>query len=297
MVAVLADEHVDLGELEVFLTLAEELHFGRTAGRLRLSQPRVSQLVRSLERRVGGRLFERTSRRVALTPLGSRLLEGARPAFNGLQQALVEARTFAQGLRVGFLGAYSSALDTALAAFCARHPDCVVSMVQVNWTDVFGPLRRSEVDLQACPLPVEQDDLTVGPVVTELPRLVAIARAHPLAARPVITIEELADLKVIQPEATVPEELKRTFWPPTHTPAGHPIPRAAVARTEQEMLSTVAHGSGVFITTTALPRHFTHPDVAFIPFTGMPPARVALVWRRDNDKSKVIEFANLVVSS
>ncbi len=294
MVAVVADEHVELGELEVFLTLADELHFGRTAARLRLSQPRVSQLVRLLERRVGGRLFERTSRRVALTPLGTRLREGAQPPFDQLRQALVEVRTFAQGLRVGFLGSYGSTLDGALAAFHARHPDCGVTMVQLTWTDVFGPLRRSEVDLQACLLPVEQDDLTVGPVVAECPRLVAIARAHPLAARPVITIEDLSDLKVVQPAATVPAELKRTFWPPSYTPAGHPIRRATVARTEQEMLSAVAHGSGVFITTTAMPRHFTHPDVAFIPFAGLPPARVALVWRRDNDKTKVIEFANLV---
>jgi DNA-binding transcriptional LysR family regulator len=288
-----ADEHMEIGELEVFLTLADELHFGRTAERLRFSQPRVSQLVRSLERRVGGRLFERTSRRVALTPLGTRLLEGARPAFDRLRQTLVGVRAFAQGLRVGFLGSYGSTLDEALAAFRARHPDCAVTMVQLTWTDVFGPLRRSEVDLQACLLPVEQDDLTVGPIVAESPRLIAISRAHPLAQRPVITIEDLADLEVIQPAETVPEELKRTFWPPAHTPAGRPIPRATVAHTEQEMLSTAAHGSGVFITTTAMPRHFTHPEVAFIPFTGMPPARVALVWRRDNDKHKVLELANL----
>jgi Bacterial regulatory helix-turn-helix protein, lysR family len=64
---------VDTTEIEVFLVLAEELHFGRTAERLRLPQPRVSRLVAALERRVGGTLFERTSRRVRLTPLGQQL--------------------------------------------------------------------------------------------------------------------------------------------------------------------------------------------------------------------------------
>lgn len=292
----MGDEHFELDELEVFLALAEELHFGRTAERLRFSQPRVSQLVRSLERRVGGRLFERTSRRVALTPLGIRLLDGVRPAFDGLRQALIDVRTFAQGLRVGFIGAYGSTLDKALAAFRARHPDCAVKMIELAWTDLFGPLRRSEVDLQICLVPVAQSDLTVGPVLAEFPRMLAIAHSHPMALRPVISIEELADLKVIQPAATVPDELKRSFWPPTHTPHGRPIPQAAVARTEQEMLSMVAHGSGVFLTTTAMPRHYTHPEVAFIPFTGMPPARVALIWRRDNDKNKVIELASLANS-
>jgi DNA-binding transcriptional LysR family regulator len=55
---------MDTAEIEVFLTLAEELHFGRTAERLRMLQPRVSRLVSALEHRVGGVLFERTSRRV-----------------------------------------------------------------------------------------------------------------------------------------------------------------------------------------------------------------------------------------
>ncbi|MBO0806882.1 MAG: LysR family transcriptional regulator, partial [Actinobacteria bacterium] len=55
---------MDASEIEVFLALAEELHFGRTAERLRLPQSRVSRLVASLERRVGGALFERTTRRV-----------------------------------------------------------------------------------------------------------------------------------------------------------------------------------------------------------------------------------------
>ncbi|OZM81281.1 hypothetical protein CFP66_17160 [Pseudonocardia sp. MH-G8] len=59
-------------EIEVFLTLAEELHFGRTGERLGISQGRVSQTVQRLERRFGLLLFQRTSRRVAITPAGAR---------------------------------------------------------------------------------------------------------------------------------------------------------------------------------------------------------------------------------
>ena len=64
---------MDTAEIEVFLVLAEELHFGRTAELLHMPQPRVSRLVSALERRIGGALFERTSRRVRLTPLGQQL--------------------------------------------------------------------------------------------------------------------------------------------------------------------------------------------------------------------------------
>ena len=62
---------MEFRELECFVVLSEELHFARTAERLYLSPGRVSQLVRSLETRIGGRLFHRTSRRVRLTPLGA----------------------------------------------------------------------------------------------------------------------------------------------------------------------------------------------------------------------------------
>ena len=83
---------VDTAEIEVFLALADELHFGRTAERLRIPQPRVSRLVSALERRVGGALFERTSRRVRLTPLGEQLRDQLQPTYKDLTAALDGAR-------------------------------------------------------------------------------------------------------------------------------------------------------------------------------------------------------------
>jgi DNA-binding transcriptional LysR family regulator len=284
---------VEQGEIEVFLALADELHFGRTAQRLNLSQPRVSQLLRSLERRIGGRLFERTSRRVSLTALGTRLLEGAQPAYDGLVHALTDARNLARGLRLGFLGPYGSSLDAAIAAHHRQHPDCRIRLTQLAWTDVFGPLRRAELDLQVCLWPVEQPDLQVGPVIAEFPRMVAIARSHPFATRPSLDLEDLAEVKIIAPSPEVPPELQRTFWPPARTPGGRPIERGIAAHTEQEMLSLVAHGSGAFVTTTAMPSRFSHPDVSFVPLTGMPPARAVLVWHADSPNPRVTDFARL----
>jgi DNA-binding transcriptional LysR family regulator len=71
---------VELRELRAFIALAEELHYGRTAERLDLTPGRVSQIVRTLEVKVGGRLFDRTSRRVRLTPLGEQLRANLDPA-------------------------------------------------------------------------------------------------------------------------------------------------------------------------------------------------------------------------
>ncbi|WP_405138111.1 LysR family transcriptional regulator [Nocardia sp. NBC_01388] len=286
-------DRIDLTELEIFLTLAEELHFGRTATRLGLSQPRVSQLLRALERRVGGLLFERTSRRVMLNPLGERLLRGLRPAFTELQRVVADTRSAAQGIRIGFLGPYISTLAEPIARHRTQFPDCPLELVQVPWTDVFGALYRSEIDIQLCLAPVEQPGLVIGPEIGSFPRMLAISKAHPRANAPVITLEDLAELPVIGPSPQVPPELARTFWPPALTPTGRPIPRLPAARTEPEMLGAVAHNNGVFLTTSAMPTHFSHPDVQFIPFTGMPDARVVLVWRKGNDDSKVRDFAKL----
>src|SRR6266699_2834762 len=119
---------MDTAEIEVFLVLAEELHFGRTAERLRMPQPRVSQLVRALERRVGGALFERTSRRVALTPLGASLVEDLSEAHAllraAIQRASDSARTVSGRLRVGFYSAViGSMLTGSLRTFERTHPD------------------------------------------------------------------------------------------------------------------------------------------------------------------------------
>ena len=78
-------------DIEIFLVLAEELHFGRTAERLHVSTTRVSQTIRKLERRIGAALFERTSRRVELTRAGAELLEGMRAPLEQLEAVLERA--------------------------------------------------------------------------------------------------------------------------------------------------------------------------------------------------------------
>jgi DNA-binding transcriptional LysR family regulator len=91
-------EAVELTHLRAFLVVAEELHFGRAADRLRVSQSRVSQLIRTLETIVGQSLFERNSRRVALTKAGEQLRSRVQPAYAELQRAVDEAREVSDGI-------------------------------------------------------------------------------------------------------------------------------------------------------------------------------------------------------
>jgi DNA-binding transcriptional LysR family regulator len=99
---------VELGDIEIFLTLAEELHFGRTAARLYISQARVSQAISQQERHIGTPLFDRSNRRqVRLTPVGRQLRDDLIPVYAGLRESLERARMASRSinarLRVGML--------------------------------------------------------------------------------------------------------------------------------------------------------------------------------------------------
>src|SRR5580693_1481166 len=100
-------QDIEVRELRVFLALTGELHFGRTADRLGISQPGVSEAIRNLERRLGVRLFDRTSRRVRLTPAGEELKRKLAPALAALERTLAETSELSRDvrglLRVGFV--------------------------------------------------------------------------------------------------------------------------------------------------------------------------------------------------
>ena len=90
---------IERHEAEAFLTLVEELHFGRAAERMRVSTAQVSQVISKLERQVGVPLFRRTSRRVELTPVGRQLHDELRPAWQGMAAAMRHAIETGRGRR------------------------------------------------------------------------------------------------------------------------------------------------------------------------------------------------------
>lgn len=156
------------------LVLAEGLRFGRAAARLGLTTSRTGQVVRALEARIGGRLFERTSRLVALTRLGEHLKATMAPATSiHRRTSLRRARDRAPGsLRIGLYtaingGPYPVAIITT---FERRHPTRRVQRIDTsiahNGTDQPDPLRRGDVDLLAMRRPLSDPDLVVGPVLS-----------------------------------------------------------------------------------------------------------------------------------
>lgn len=288
---------LEIRELECFLVLAEELHFGRTGERLYVSQSRVSQLVAALERRVGARLVSRTSRSVRLTPLGERFRDALVPAYAALRSAVDDARAAArtvQGrLRVGFQGTADDRLLAAVTAFQDRHPGAGVEIVEIALSDPFGPVHRGEVDAAVVLLPVEEEGLVLGPVFSRQPQRLAISARHPLAHRAEVSAEDLADVPLISAAEPASEYWRRAHAP-DRTPGGRPIPSGPAVSTLQQGVWLIAAGRGGMLLCAPTAAYHRRRDVVDVPVTGLPDTALGLVWHRDHEDARIRAFAAVV---
>lgn len=293
---------MDLIAIDAFLKLATELHFGRTAERLGLPQPRVSRIVRGLENEVGGALFERTSRRVSLTPLGAHLQDSLSKPYAELKTAFNEARDKARGvdgvLRIGALATTTGpALTRLMEAFQRRVPNCRLLLSEVESFDPYRTLRASKVDVLVTWLAIDEPDMVAGPVLDLLPRVVIVAARHPLAKRSSVSIEDIADYGVPWAEAPFPAALMDVLNPQA-TPSGKSIQRIHPVKSMIEIAQAVASGTVVHITLDGLAL-FQRPDIVSIPVRDMPPLPLGLVWRQadENQRIRALAKAAAIVGS
>ncbi|MEN8649976.1 LysR family transcriptional regulator [Streptomyces sp. 21So2-11] len=289
-------------ELECFLILADELHFGRTADRMRLSRARVSQLVQRTERRIGAPLFVRTSRRVALTDLGRQLRNDLEPHHRAITAAIVRATATARSiggvLFVGFAGPPAGeVVMRAAEAMRVDHPGLSVEICEVPLSDPYGKLRDGGYDVQLTELPVREADLGKGPTLLAEERVLVIASGHPLAARDSVSLEDLADVPLLTIDGDVPEYW-REHHAPARTPSGRPIARGPGITNMQEALMLVAGGKGAMLSAAHTATYFARPGVTYVPFEDAGPVGYGLVWRAKDNTDAVRAFARsaLVVS-
>ncbi|WP_328322652.1 LysR family transcriptional regulator [Kribbella sp. NBC_00382] len=279
---------VELRELRLFLVLAEELHFGRTAERLGLTTSRTSQSLRALERKLGGRpLFDRTSRVVTLTAAGRALHDELAPVVTGLDNTLARAQTRATGpglIRLGVLNAASGTLvlNKAVTLFEAQYEGASVRLIATPLNDRLGPLRRREVDLLVTRLPLDQPDIAIGPLLSQdEPRVLMVATDHLLAGRRDVSVEDFADYPVRRP-SDVPELAEVSC--PTHTPSGRPIvPFDLQVNDISELLLLIAQGRLIHPTVAPFAEHFRHPGIAIVPVRDLPPSSTALAWLKGQE--------------
>src|ERR1700733_9156372 len=188
---------MELRQIRSFLSIAETLHFGRTAELIHLSQPALSLQIRALEEEVGVRLFERNRRRTTLTAAGVAFRDDAIAAVSQLDQAIRRARLTANGklglLRVGFIStAGNEIVPNIVRQFRDSNPEVEFSLRNILTTDQIQMLGDGSLDIGFLRLPIgEHPELEVVAVHRE-PFVVVTPLSHKLAKRKRVALHELS---------------------------------------------------------------------------------------------------------
>lgn len=288
----------NIQQIECLITLAEELHFGRTAARLGYSQSRVSQLIAELESRVGALLVERTSRRVTLTRIGAQFVSEVRPAYRTLLRTFTRARERAlrgavEELRIGFTGMVYEEITTAFRALYDEH-GITVHTHDLSLGSPFTAVLDGEVDAVIAEFPVHERELTVGYRFPPQDQLVAVSSDHAYAGRDSIDVEELASLDLLHRVGDAPDYWKSARTPPA-TPAGTPIRSTTGVTTIQQGMTLAASGRYALLACRPLAEHHARTDLRFIPVTGLEAtSQLGLVWRADRGSPQLVALAQFL---
>jgi len=187
----------DLNQLRCFVTVAEELHFGRAAARLNMTQPPLSRQIQVLEHIIDATLLERTSRSVRLTPAGRSFLPEARRILKLAESASQVARRIALGktgsLKIGYTAAAAYGFLPDLIAACrARLPEVDFSLKEMVSGEQLEALATGQIDAGLLRPPIARPEFATKRVVAE-PLLAAIPKKHPLASAEAIAIKDFDD--------------------------------------------------------------------------------------------------------
>ncbi|MFE1792443.1 LysR substrate-binding domain-containing protein [Streptomyces sp. NPDC059525] len=280
---------MELRTLRYFVAVAEELHFGRAAARLHISQPPLSRAVQRLERDVGAVLLVRSASGVVLTPAGAVLLDEARALLERVERARVRvaAAAGAGTLTVGMLtdqadpGAHRLA-----AAYRRRHPGVEVRVRETGLADPTCGLRAGLVDVALTRGPFELGGLTVRELRAD--PVGAVLRADdPLAGRDALELADLAGRRWFRfPAGTDP--LWQAYWnggEPREGPVVHAV---------QECVQAVRWNGTVGIAPLG---HAPPEGLALVPVTDMAPSAVVVAWKQGDANPLVRAFVRNAVAA
>jgi DNA-binding transcriptional LysR family regulator len=294
----------DLNQLRCFVTVAEELHFGRAAARLNMTQPPLSRQIQVLEHIVDAPLLERTSRSVRLTPAGRSFLPEARRILKLAESASQVARRIAMGktgsLKLGYTAAAAYGYLPELIAACrARLPEVDFSLKEMVSGDQLEALTSGQIDAGLLRPPIGRPELATRRVLAE-PLLAAIPRKHPLASAATLSIKDFDSQPFVMYspyESRYFHDLLVALF--THADV---LPRYVQHLGQiHSILAMVRAGLGVAIVPAAA-ASLRIADVKLRPLKLRTPAPVELflVWRRDCENPllpSLVEIAGELKSS
>jgi DNA-binding transcriptional LysR family regulator len=283
--------NVTLRQLEAFLAVAEELHFGRAAERLSVSSPWMSHTVRDLERAVRVELLTRTTRSVRLTPAGQVFAGLASQVLTELSSAIKTVRSMSatppRTLRLGYtIGAGLEIVPGLLRTYRQREPEAGIETEEFDFTDPSAGLRDNLVNAAVVRPPLGLPGLVSVELATE--RLVAcLPDNHRLAGREWLSVADVLPEPIVA--APVSPGPWRDYWILTDYRSG-PAPVVAEASTLDAEMHLVSRGVGLSITSEAVGLWYRRPGVTFVPIVDLPPCAVTLAWW-PQDTALVAELA------
>ncbi|MDZ8050785.1 MAG: LysR family transcriptional regulator [Aulosira sp. ZfuVER01] len=282
---------MELRHLRYFVTLAEELHFGKAAEKLHIAQPPLSQQIRQLERELGFELFHRTKRNVRLTEAGQVFLGEVQQIFKQLQQAIQTGRQTNRGeigqLVVGFVStAAYNILPTILKNFRSLVPGVSLELHELTTDQQLEWLREGRMDVGFIRPPVEDHTFSWETIFQES-LIVALPETHWLANQSDVSLRSLAN----EPFILFPRKLAPGLYDLIISlcqQAGFSPSVVQEAIQMQTIVSLVAGDMGVAIAPASL-QNLQRTGVVYkkIP-ESTPKAPIAMIWRT-NEKSPIVQ--------
>jgi DNA-binding transcriptional LysR family regulator len=284
---------MELRHLRSFVAVAEEKSFRRAAERLNLAQPPVSMHIQQLERELGVRLFERTSRSVHLSKASGNLLPLARSVLAGAERLSQTAERVVKGevgsLSIGYLpSSLGPLLASALRSFHASHPNVQISLAEQRAPRQIDAILAGDLDLGLTHRAMERSELA-SELFTETPVALAMPSGHRLARRSRISLPSLRGEQLI----LMSLDLAGGFYDPflsACSAAGLSLPVFQYTNDFTTKLWLVSAGFGV--SPTMLPYlPLPNIDVVYRPLAPpLPPARLFLVYRKTNESPLIRKF-------
>ncbi|MFB7915515.1 LysR family transcriptional regulator [Streptomyces sp. NPDC056061] len=262
---------MELRTLRYFVAVAEELHFGRAAARLHMSQPPLSRAIKQLETEVGAALFERSPAGVVLTPAGAVLLDEARTLLDRADRVRVRVAAVV-GTATLTLGILGDGADTRVhrlaTAYRHRHPHVEVRIRKADLTDPTCGLRAGLVDVALTRGPFDETGLTVHELRTD--PVGALLRADdPLSRRDSLQLADLADRRwFLFPKDT--DSAWQRYW------NGGTSRQGPVVRSVPECRQAVLWNGTVGMTPLD---HEPTEGLVVVPLSDARPSRTVVAWK------------------
>jgi len=286
---------MEIRHLRYFVAVAEELHFGRAAQRLHIQQPPLSRQIQDFEAELGFPLFERSRRRVELTPAGTALLGRARQVFDALDVAIRDARSASEGesgrLVVGYPSSLAySGLTELLRAFRTRFPSVEISLRELPPADQIDGLKAGSLDVGFVRTSLD-DPTLAAELVRRESLMVVLPDDHRLAEQRTIPLEALAR----EPFVMFPRARGPAFFDQLMTLCGRAgfSPRIVQEAAQLDIVSLIAAGFGISIMPSSM-RNFRRPGLSFRSIVGAPQVELLIVWRHQNLSPAAHNFVDLV---